>query len=58
MIKVTPRNHESFDSLLRRFNNAVSSDGILKKLKEKSVYEKPSIKKRRKALERKLEKKL
>lgn len=53
MTKVTLRNNESFESLLRRFSNAVTQDGVLKELKERSVYEKPSIKKRKLALQRK-----
>lgn len=56
MIRVTLRQNENVDSLIRRFNNAVAQDGILKELKERSVYEKPSIRKRKKALQRKLEK--
>jgi small subunit ribosomal protein S21 len=56
MIRVTLRQNENVDSLIRRFNNAVSQDGILKELKERSVYEKPSVRKRKKALQRKLEK--
>jgi|694.fasta_scaffold09838_24 small subunit ribosomal protein S21 len=58
MIKVTLRNNESLESLIRRFNSEVIKDGILKRVKEKSFYEKPSIKKRKKALERRMEKKI
>jgi|APCry1669189440_1035222.scaffolds.fasta_scaffold00258_12 small subunit ribosomal protein S21 len=57
MVKVTLKNNEPFESLLKRFNNAVHADGVLKDLKERSYYEKPSIKKRRKALELKQERK-
>ena len=35
MIKVNLRPNESFDSLLKRFSNAVAQDGILKELKER-----------------------
>ena len=52
MIKVTARQNESIDSLLKKFNAAVAADGILKELKERSHYEKPSEKKRRKRIER------
>jgi small subunit ribosomal protein S21 len=55
MIKVNSRQNESIDSLLRRFNTAVVQDGVLKELKDRSRYEKPSVKKRRKAIERKKE---
>jgi small subunit ribosomal protein S21 len=52
MAKVIARPNESIDSLLKRFNSAVLADGVLKELKERSRYEKPSVKKRRKRLER------
>jgi small subunit ribosomal protein S21 len=52
MAKVIARPNESIDSLLKRFNSAVLADGVLKELKERSRYEKPSVKKRRKKLER------
>jgi small subunit ribosomal protein S21 len=47
MIKVTLRQNESFESLMRRFSTSVAADGILKELKERARYEKPSVKKRR-----------
>jgi ribosomal protein S21 len=53
MIKVTLKQNESFDSLLRRFSTAVATDGILKELKERATYEKPYIKKRRLQRQRK-----
>jgi len=53
MIKATLRNNESFESLMRRFSNSVAQDGILKELKERSAYYKPSVKKRKLALQRK-----
>lgn len=52
MIKVTLRPNESVDNLIKRFNTAVTADGVLKELKERSHYEKPSVKKRRIKLER------
>lgn len=58
MIKVTLRKNESFDSLLRRFTKTVANEGILKEVKERSVYLKPSIKKRKKRLEQKMQKNL
>jgi small subunit ribosomal protein S21 len=51
IIKVTARGNENIDALLKRFNNLVAQDGILKELKERAHYEKPSVKKRRKAIE-------
>lgn len=56
MIKITVRQGESIDSALKRFNAAVTEDGIMKQLKERSRYEKPSVKKRRKLLEKKFQK--
>jgi small subunit ribosomal protein S21 len=58
LIRVTQNKNESFESLLRRFNNAVTQDGILKEFKDKSVYDKPSVKKRRKIKEKMLERSL
>ena len=55
MIKVTLRHNESLDSMLKRWNAAVIQDGILKDLKERSRYEKPSVKKRRIKKERQME---
>ena len=55
MIKVFARQNESFERLLGRFNAAVKEDGILKLHKEKSVYEKPSVKKRRIKKQREME---
>jgi small subunit ribosomal protein S21 len=49
MIKTIRRQNESIDSLLKRFNTAVTVEGVLKELRERSRYEKPSVKKRRKA---------
>jgi small subunit ribosomal protein S21 len=55
MIKVTLRQNESFESLMRRFSASVAADGILKELKERARYEKPSIKKRRLKRQRKVD---
>lgn len=52
MVKIVKRQNENIDSLLKRFNTAVTMDGILKESKERARYEKPSVKKRRKRLEK------
>lgn len=52
MIKVTAKPNDTIDSLLRRFNAEVLKDGILKEVRERAHYEKPSVKKRRKRMER------
>lgn len=55
MIKVNLRQNESFESLMRRFSTSVAADGILKELKERARYEKPSVKKRRLKRQRKVD---
>jgi small subunit ribosomal protein S21 len=45
---VTAGTDESFDSLLKRFNRKVQTDGILAELRRNEHYEKPSIKRKRK----------
>ncbi len=49
MAKVTVRDDESLDQALRRFNREVVKEGILKEIKRREFYEKPStIKKKEK----------
>jgi len=43
-----------FDSMLSRFNRAVHNSGILRELKVREFYEKPSIKRRRKIYQKRL----
>jgi small subunit ribosomal protein S21 len=45
---VTSGSDESFDSLLKRFNRKVQTDGILAELRRGEHYEKPSVKRKRK----------
>ncbi len=52
MPSVKLRHNENFDSLLKRFQAAVAQDGVLKELKERSYYVKPSVKKRKQKLEK------
>jgi len=42
-------NNESFESLLRRFSKKVQQSGILSEIRRREHYEKPSIKRKRKA---------
>jgi len=42
-------NNESFESLLRRFTRRVQQDGILSEVRHREYFEKPSIKRKRKA---------
>ena len=48
MAEVTAGQDESFDSLLKRFNRKVQTDGILAELRRREHYEKPSVKRKRK----------
>jgi len=40
--------NESFESLLKRFNKKVQQTGILKELRRRKHYEKPSARRKRK----------
>lgn len=42
MTKIKVRNNESLDQALRRFNRAVLKAGILRELKDRQRYKKPS----------------
>jgi len=46
---VVAGNNESFESLLKRFSKKVQQDGILKEARRREHYEKPSVKRKRKA---------
>ncbi len=48
MSEVEVRKDESFESALRRFKRKIEREGILKEVKERKHYEKPSEKKRKK----------
>ena len=43
------REGETFDSLLRRFSKKVQMDGVLSEARRRQHFEKPSIKRKRKA---------
>ncbi len=47
MPRVEVREHETLDKALRRFKRLLEREGILKALKAKKHYEKPSERKRR-----------
>jgi small subunit ribosomal protein S21 len=63
-ISVVARGNEDIESMIRRFKKKVNKTGILKDLRKKDYYMKPSIAKRRKSaeakkrLERELQKEL
>ena len=50
-ICVVARGNEDIESLIRRFKKKVNKSGILKDLRKKEYYDKPSMAKRKKAAE-------
>lgn len=52
MAKIKVRHGETLEQALRRFNRAVHREGILKELKLRERYEKPSEIKKRKSKEK------
>ncbi len=53
MSEIEVRKDESFESALRRFKKKIEREGILREIKERKHYEKPSEKKRKKSRNRK-----
>lgn len=49
MTKVNVRENESLDSALRRFKRQCTKDGIIGDIKKREAYEKPSVKRKKKA---------
>ena len=49
MSKVVVGSNESFESLLRRFGRKVQQDGVLSEARHREYFEKPSVKRKRKA---------
>ena len=45
------RDDESFESALRRFKRKVEKSGVLTELRKRQHYEKPSVKRKRKAMQ-------
>jgi len=55
MIKLSQievRKDESFEAALRRFKRQIEAEGILKEVRERKHYEKPSERKRKKSRRR------
>ncbi|MBI4715573.1 MAG: 30S ribosomal protein S21 [Nitrospirae bacterium] len=50
MVGVKIRDNESFESALRRFKKQCEKAGILSEVKKREHYEKPSVKRKRKAI--------
>lgn len=53
MTEIEVRRDESFESALRRFKKKIEREGILREIKERKHYEKPSEKKRKKTRKKK-----
>lgn len=49
MSTVKVNENESLDNAIRRFKRKCSRDGIVSNIKRKEAYEKPSVKKKKKA---------
>lgn len=50
MTSVEVRGDESFESALRRFKKQCEKAGVLSELRKREHYEKPSVRKKKKAL--------
>ena len=49
MANVVAGSNESFENLLKRFTRKVQQDGILSEVRHREYFEKPSVKRKRKA---------
>ena len=49
MSEVKVSDHELFETALKRFNRKIQQDGILAEARRREHYEKPSVKRKRKA---------
>jgi len=47
--EVKVSDHEAFETALKRFNRKIQQDGILAEARRREHYEKPSVKRKRKA---------
>ena len=54
MSRVEVRKDESFEAALRRFKRKIEQEGILRELRDRKHYEKPSERKRKKLRKRRL----
>jgi small subunit ribosomal protein S21 len=50
MTQIRIRDGESFEGALKRFKKMVEKSGVLTELRKREFYEKPSIKRKRKAI--------
>ena len=49
MSEIKVRENESIDSTLRRFKRQTSRDGVIKEVRKREHYEKPSVKRKKKS---------
>ena len=49
MSEIKVRDNESIDSELRRFKRQTSRDGVIKEVRKREHYEKPSVKRKKKS---------
>ncbi len=52
MSEIKVGEHESFETALKRFNRKIQQDGILAEARRREHFEKPSMKRKRKAAAR------
>ena len=49
MSEIRVKDNESIDSALRRFNRSCAKTGVLAEVRKREHYEKPSVKRKKKA---------
>ncbi|WP_054950032.1 30S ribosomal protein S21 [Numidum massiliense] len=49
MAETRVRKNESLDSALRRFKRSCSKSGVMSEVRKRSYYDKPSVKRKKKA---------
>ncbi|MDQ0416248.1 small subunit ribosomal protein S21 [Thermoactinomyces sp. DSM 45891] len=49
MVETKVRKNESLDTALRRFKRSCAKDGVLSEVRKRERYDKPSIKRKKKA---------
>ena len=50
MVRIRVRENESFESALRRFKKICEKSGVLSEIRRREHYEKPSVRRKKKAL--------
>ena len=47
MLKIKPRGNESVEGMIKRFKKMCEKEGVIKDIRRKAYYEKPSVLNRR-----------